>query len=59
MTIVGQRKVYIQLTMCDYIGELDQNGEACGAGIATEPDNPSRKYEATFMDNKIHGICNI
>ena len=45
--------------MCDYIGELDQNGEACGAGIATESDNPSRKYEATFMDNKIHGICNI
>ena len=38
----------------DYEGEIDEDGKACGVGIARLDGRPS--YKGTFYNNVIHGI---
>ena len=51
-----------------YIGETDSQGRACGRGtiedqtgksLFTKYDGSSLKYEGTFLDDKLEGICVI
>merc|ERR1739844_328776 len=37
----------------DYEGEIDEQGNACGFGVATKG---KEKYEGTFHNNALHGI---
>lgn len=41
----------------DYSGELDQDGNLCGHGVAIYP--ALLKYEGTFLNNKSHGFGKI
>ena len=41
--------------MCEYTGEVDQEGNLCGEGKAFCETNSSR-MKGTFFDNKEHGI---
>jgi len=38
----------------DYEGEIDEDGKACGVGIAKREGSAS--YKGTFYNNVIHGI---
>ena len=38
----------------DYEGEIDEDGKACGVGIARR--GGTTPYKGTFYDNVIHGI---
>ena len=38
----------------DYEGEIDEDGKACGVGIARREGSAS--YKGTFCNNMIHGI---
>ena len=38
----------------DYEGEVDENGKACGIGVARRE---GEIIEGTFLDNDMHGIC--
>ena len=38
----------------DYEGEIDEDGKACGVGIARREGSAS--YRGTFCNNMIHGI---
>ena len=40
-----------------YVGELDPQGKACGYGIATRVDDATWRYEGTFLDDKLEGLC--
>ena len=37
-------------------GELDQNDEACGQGIATYDDYPDKSIKGTWYKNMFHGL---
>ena len=39
----------------EFSGEVDQQGNASGYGVATRVDLPGWKYEGTFFNNKLHG----
>ena len=54
---LGKTKVDCDGYNCDYNGEVDENGEACGFGIATLEDEPTWSHEGTFLNSKAHGIC--
>ena len=41
----------------DYRGELDREGRACGYGIAVRTNDSTWRYEGTFLDDKIEGLC--
>ena len=41
---------------CEYTGELDSEGQACGIGTAVRLDDPTEKWEGTFMNDKPHGL---
>lgn len=43
--------------LCTYTGEVDQNGNVCGSGVAISVENPNQKYELTSFDGRAHGIC--
>ena len=45
--------------MWAYNGEIDQDGLACGEGVATSAENPAQKYIGTFNKDEIHGICKL
>ena len=40
----------------DYIGELDEDGKACGRGIATSRAYPREQYTGTFFNDLYEGI---
>ena len=41
---------------CEYTGELDSEGHACGVGIAVRLDDPRERWEGTFCHDKPHGV---
>ena len=51
----------------DYEGEVDENGKACGIGVAKQPKGETNErlfgakqpetIEGTFFNNFMHGIC--
>ena len=49
----GKTKVMSDGIEYDYEGEVDQDGKACGIGVA----NGTMRYEGTFFNGKAHGIC--
>ena len=41
----------------DYVGEIDDNGIACGFGTATKIDNNlGKKYTGTFLFDNFEGL---
>ena len=45
----------IERIECNYKGEFDEEGHACGLGVATRSDGD--KYEGTFFNDLPEGIC--
>ena len=41
----------------EYTGELDENGLACGEGIALQKFNNKYAYKGSFADDFWHGVC--
>ena len=55
---LGERTVIVSRGQieCDYSGELDQDGNACGHGLAVCKTDQSKRWEGTWLKNKTHGI---
>ena len=51
----GKKEVEIDGKEYSYDGYLDKFGKCHGVGTAINEDGD--KYEATWMDDKIHGVC--
>ena len=40
-----------------YKGEIDQTGKACGLGYAQPTEDYTVRFNGTFRDDQIHGLC--
>ena len=49
----GHKKVRLFAKEFEYKGELDEEGNVCGHGVATRK---TYKYEGTFFNNQAHGF---
>ena len=57
--MLGSKVILLQkLGFCNYVGEIDKNGKACGYGTASSKEDARNKSFGTFYDDKEHGICN-
>ena len=45
--------------MCEYQGEIDEDGNATGYGEAFNKMNKRMKYSGTWYNNLMHGICKV
>ena len=43
----------------DYEGEIDKSGKVCGRGVGYTKKYASMRYESTWFDNMLHGICQL
>ena len=48
---VGVKQIIIDKAVYDYVGEIDEKGDACGEGVATNCKSSSTKYSGTFYKN--------
>ena len=54
----GSRRVRVPfLGLCEYTGEMDQEGNATGYGEAYNKINPRMRYSGTWLNNQMHGVC--
>ena len=56
---LGEKQIEIGPFSCDYSGEIDKDGYACGYGEAINAYRPEIKYTGTFLDDKPNGLCKI
>ena len=50
----GNKTVSINGDAWDYEGEINEDGLACGQGVATRD---KAKFTGTFFNDKLEGIC--
>ena len=46
-----EKRIEITIKEYDYTGEVDQNGKACGQGVAVFVNDKDMRYEGTFLDD--------
>ena len=46
---------------CDYLGDVDKDGKACGFGVATATNANGYvvKFEGTWLDDQPHGVVKV
>ena len=49
-------KIGLKPSVCDYYGEIDSNGRACGVGRVKYHTINNKEVEMTFFENQMHGI---
>ena len=57
LTITDEKRIEITIKEYDYTGEMDQDGKACGQGVAVFVNDKDMRYEGTFLDDQPHGLC--
>ena len=57
ITILGKKLLTIFIGDYDYEGEIDEQGKACGYGIAVSVKEPDSRWEGTFQNDLPHGFC--
>ena len=54
LLVVATTEVKVIGDLCQYQGEIDENGEPCGVGEATKP---GFKFTGLWLEGARHGIC--
>ena len=58
--MIGKIKLTVEFSDANYSGELDENGKACGFGVAVhKKEGFKRVYRGTWLDNKRHGLSKL
>ena len=54
---IGTTSVLVQKEIYRYNGEIDEEGKACGSGIANKERGIDHTLSGTWMDGELHGVC--
>ena len=57
LVYVGTTSVLVQKEIYRYNGEIDEEGKACGSGIANKKSGSNYTLSGTWMDGELHGVC--
>ena len=57
LVYVGTTSVLVQKEIYRYNGEIDEEGKACGSGIANKERDIDHYLSGTWMDGELHGVC--
>ena len=57
MTFAGEKRYNFMGFICDYFGELDENGLACGEGFCHMVSDTSYNFNGTWFNDRAEGVC--